>query len=112
MHIPVDVGVPVVTDRLTLHFAPALYDDGVWNRHAVTVAPLVREAVARIHPRDASALAVASGGSVVVAERFELPVVVDPEVAIGSITVPFNHPATRGMAATPAVSVDPVRGGR
>ena len=111
-HIPADVTVPVVTDRMTLHLAPALYDDGVWNRHAVTIAPLVREAVARIHPRDASSLAVADGEHLLIADGFELPVVMDPEVAIGSIVVPFNHPATRGIAATPAISVDVVRSGR
>ena len=108
-YIPVDISGPVVTDRMTLHLAPALYDDGVWNRHAVTIAPLVREANARVHPRDASVLAVQDGDSVVIGERWELPVVVDSEVAVGSIVVPFNHPDTRGIPATPAVSVDPIR---
>lgn len=107
--IPVEISVPVVTDRMTLHLAPALYDDGVWNRHAETIASLVRPAAARIHPRDASVLAVKDGSIVLVADRFELPVVIDAAVAVGSVVVPFNHPDTRGIAATPSVAVDAVR---
>jgi predicted molibdopterin-dependent oxidoreductase YjgC len=105
----VAISVPVVTDRMTLHLAEALYDDGVWNRHAPTIAALVRDAIARVHPRDASVLAVRDGDTVVVADRWELPVMVDPDVAVGSIVVPFNHPDTRGIPASPAVSVDPIR---
>jgi NADH-quinone oxidoreductase subunit G len=111
-HIPVEISVPVVTDRMTLHLAPALYDDGVWNRHATTIASLVRPATARIHPRDAASLAVGDGSVVAIDGDFELPVTVDPDVAVGSIVVPFNHPDTRGLRASPAVGVDAIRGDR
>jgi len=109
-HIPVDVNVRVITDRMTLHLAPSLYDDGVWNRHAETISDLGRDAAARIHPRDASVLAVADGDIVAISDTFRLPVVVDPEVAIGSVVIPFNQPATVGLTAAASVSVDPVRG--
>jgi predicted molibdopterin-dependent oxidoreductase YjgC len=111
-YIPVEISVPVVTDRMTLHLAPALYDDGVWNRYAATIASLVRPATARIHPRDAASLAVTDGSVIAVDDDLELPVTVDSEVAVGSIVVPFNHPDTRGLRASPAVRVDVMRGDR
>ncbi|MGI9529571.1 MAG: NADH-quinone oxidoreductase subunit NuoG [Acidimicrobiia bacterium] len=110
-HIPVDVGVRVITDRMTLHLAPSLYDDGVWNRHAETISSLGRTPAARIHPRDASVLAVADGDVVVISDTYQLPVIVDPEVAIGSVVIPFNQHGTVGLTATSSVSVDPVREG-
>lgn len=110
-HIPVDVGVRVITDRMTLHLAPSLYDDGVWNRHAETIRDLGRVPTARIHPRDAAVLAVADGDTVIISDTYQLPVVIDPEVAIGSVVIPFNQPATVGLTATASVSVDPVRAG-
>jgi NADH-quinone oxidoreductase subunit G len=109
-YIPADVKVPVVTDRMTLHLAKELYDEGVWNAHAPTIAGLTRPSVARIHPKDAAVLAVRDGDAVTIADRFELPVQLDPGVAPGSVAVPFNHSATIGLAATASVKVDPVRG--
>jgi len=108
-YIPVEVSVPVITDRMTLHFAESLYDDGVWNRHSPTIASLPRTAVARIHPRDAAVLAVGEGSSVIIDDRYTLPVAIDAQVAVGSIVLPFNHVATKGLAASASVSVDPVR---
>jgi NADH-quinone oxidoreductase subunit G len=110
--IPVDVSVPVVTDKMTLHVGATLYDDGVWNRHAPSIRDLTRRAVARIHPRDASALAVGDGGFVLIAGQYELPVEIDAEVSVGSVAVPFGVAETRGLAATVAVKVEPVRSTR
>jgi NADH-quinone oxidoreductase subunit G len=107
--IPVEVSVPVVTDRMTLHLAKALYDDGVWNRNAATIAALPRPAVARVHPRDAAILAVTEGSTVVIEDTFSLSVAIDPDVTEGSIVVPFNQAATKGLAATPSVRVDAKR---
>jgi NADH-quinone oxidoreductase subunit G len=109
-YIPVEVSVPVITDRMTLHFAAALYDDGVWTRMSPNIASLPRPAVARIHPRDASALAVQEGSMVLIEDTIRLPVSIDPEVAVGSVVLPFNHLATKGLAASASVGVDPVRG--
>ena len=111
-YLPADITVPVVTDRMTLHLAKALYDDGVWNRHATSIADLARPASAAIHPRDASVLAVAAGDHVTIDGRYELPVQIDADVAVGSIVIPFNQVETKGLAASASVTVDPVRGDR
>ena len=108
---PADVSVRVITDRMTLHLARSLYDQGTWNSHAETIRDLSRTATARIHPRDASVLAVSDGDVVAIGESYQLPVVVDPEVAVGSVVVPFNQPETIGLTAAASVSVDPVRAG-
>ena len=108
-HIPVDVKVPVVTGRFTLHLAPFLYDDSVLVRHTDIFGPLAREAAARLHPNDASSLAVGDGDPVRVS-GLELAVAIDPAVVPGSVVVPFNHVATRGMQASATVSVEVVRG--
>ena len=97
---------------MSLHLAPALYDHGVWNRNASSIADLPRPVVASIHPRDASVLAVANGDTVLVNDTFSLPVTIDGDVAVGSIVIPYNQVATKGLAATPSVSVDPLRGDR
>ncbi len=109
-YIPTDAAVPVVTDRFTLHFAPSLYDDGVITRHAESIAGLVPDVTVRISPRDASVLAVSDGASVVIDDFLTLPVTIDADVAQGSVVVPFNQVATKGLIAASAVSVEPVRG--
>jgi len=108
-HVPVDTKVPVVTDRFTLHFAPSLYDDSALIRHAGILSDLTRSASARLNPRDASSLAVADGEFVHVA-GLELPVEIDAKVVPGSVVLPFNHVATKGVVATPAVGIEPMRG--
>ncbi|MGI9642328.1 MAG: molybdopterin oxidoreductase family protein, partial [Acidimicrobiia bacterium] len=108
--IPVDVSVPVVTDKMTLHAGAVLYDDGVWNRHAPSIQNLAKRASARLHPKDASALAVDDGDFVLIAGQFELPVEIAPAVAVGSVAVPFGVSETKGLAATVSVKVEPVRG--
>ncbi|MEZ5174761.1 MAG: NADH-quinone oxidoreductase subunit NuoG [Acidimicrobiia bacterium] len=108
-YIPTDGAVPVVTDRYTLHFAPSLYDDGVTTRHSPSIAGLVPAVEARLHPSDASLLAVANGATVMVAGERVFPVRVDPSVAKGSIVLPFNQVATKGLAAMAAVSVKAIR---
>lgn len=108
-YIPTDMSVPVVTDRFTLHFAASLYDDGVTTRHATSISGLVKEAAARLNPKDAALLAVFHGAQVLVGDEAALPVVVDASVAEGSVVVPFNHAATKGLPASPAVTVTAVR---
>ena len=108
-HVPVDTKVPVVTDRFTLHFAPFLYDDSVLVRHAEVLSGLGRDASARLHPKDAASLAVADGEFVEVA-GLKLPVEIDAKVVPGSVVLPFNHVATRGFPASPAVGIEPMRG--
>lgn len=108
-YIPTDVKVPVVTDRFTLHFAPSMYDDSVIIREAKIFDSLPPESVARLHPKDASALAVEVGDVVRVA-GVELPVAVDSRVVPGSVVLPFNQVATKGVPASAAVSIEAGRG--
>jgi NADH-quinone oxidoreductase subunit G len=109
-YIPTDQAVPVVTDRFTLHLAHSLYDDGVTTRHSPSIAGLVPDVVARLNPRDASLLAVQNGSVVVIGDVLELPARIDPSVAQGSVVLPFNQAATKGLPAVAAVSVEAKRG--
>ncbi len=109
-YIPTDQAVPVVTDRFTLHLATSLYDHGVMTRHSPSIAGLVPEPRARLNPRDASVLAVQDGSIVIVGDRFEIPTRLDSSVAQGSVVLPHNLAATKGLRAVAAVSVEPKRG--
>ena len=109
--IPVETSVPVVSDRMTLHLAPALYDAGTRVSWATVLAPLVRDAAVRIHPRDASVLAVGDGDVLVLGGDFELPVVIDDDVPVGSVVLPESHPDVPFRAAVPSIKVDRPRGG-
>jgi NADH-quinone oxidoreductase subunit G len=104
-HIPVDVHVPVVTDRFTLHFAPSLYDAGALTRHSGTLRGLVDPVSVRMHPRDAAALAVTEGTRLSVGGH-ELPVMIDGDVPERSVVLPHNHEATKTIAATPAIRIE------
>lgn len=108
-HIPVDVSVPVVTDRFTLHFAPSLYDAGVLTRHAESLRGLVAPVSVRMHPKDAAALTVREGTSVSVGGT-ELPVVIDDDVHERSVVLPHNHDATRLVPATPTIRIETLAG--
>jgi predicted molibdopterin-dependent oxidoreductase YjgC len=109
-YIPTDKAVPVVTDRFTLHLAGSLYDDGVTTRNSPSIAGLVPDVVARLNPRDASVLAIQDGTAVVIGGVFELPARLDTTVAQGSVVLPFNQSATKGLRAVSAVSVEAKRG--
>jgi predicted molibdopterin-dependent oxidoreductase YjgC len=109
-YIPTDKAVPVVTDRFTLHLAGSLYDDGVTTRNSPSIAGLVPDVVARLNPRDASVLAIQDGTAVMIGGVFELPARLDPTVAQGSVVLPFNQGATKGLRAVSAVSVEAKRG--
>ncbi len=109
-HVPVDVSVPMVTGEFTMHYAASLYDDGVWVRNAAAISGLVREATARFNPSDAARLAVTDGDVVVVSGTHRLTVALDDGVSAGTIVVPFNLVETKGLAATPVVTVDALRG--
>lgn len=108
-YLPTDQAVPMITDRYTLHFAPAMYDDGVITRHTPSIAHLGKDAAATLNPRDAASLAVTEGAMVVVNGQVTLPVHLDGAIPEGSVVLPFNHVATKGLPAVPAVSLEPVR---
>ncbi len=109
VHIPVDVNVPVVTDRFTLHFAPSLFDAGVLTQHSEILKGLVDPVSVRMHPKDAAALAVTEGTSVSVGGQ-ELRVTMDGDVPEHSVVLPHNHEATKRIAAAPIIRVETLRG--
>jgi NADH-quinone oxidoreductase subunit G len=109
-YIATDVSVPLVTDRFTLHFPRSMYDDGVTTRHAGSISGLVNDSFVRINPRDASMLAVEDGSTVELAGTIRMPARLDPEVSEGSVVVPFNVEATKGLTASASLSVRAVRG--
>ncbi|MEN8040210.1 MAG: NADH-quinone oxidoreductase subunit NuoG [Actinomycetota bacterium] len=109
VHTPADVSVPVVTDRFTLHLVPSLYDDSVVVRNTEILAPLAGHAAVRMHPKDASSIAVTDGQMVHVG-NLELPVVIDPDVVQRSVVLPRNLNETKNLAATGAIRVETVRG--
>jgi NADH-quinone oxidoreductase subunit G len=112
-HVPVDTGVPVVSDRLALHLGRVLYDDGVMVRHSPGISGLAPGACVYLHPRDAALLAAEEGDLVRVSGEgvVELPVGLDASLVEGTVYVPFNLAGTTALGAVPAVSVDVVRGG-
>jgi predicted molibdopterin-dependent oxidoreductase YjgC len=111
-YIPVDAGVPVVSNRLALHLSRVLYDEGVMVRHSPGIAGLAPQGRVYLHPRDASMLTVEEGDIVRVSGGgvAELPVALDASLAEGTVYLPFNLAGTAAIAAVPAVSVDVVRG--
>ncbi|MDK1102987.1 MAG: NADH-quinone oxidoreductase subunit NuoG [Actinomycetota bacterium] len=109
VHIPVEVNVPVVTGRFTLHLAPALYDAGVLVRNSHMLEGFADPGVVRMHPRDAASLAVADG-DLIDAEGVGLPVKIDPEVPERSVVITRNLDTTRGIAASADIRVETVRG--
>ncbi|HHC09560.1 MAG TPA: NADH dehydrogenase (quinone) subunit G [Actinobacteria bacterium] len=110
-HVPSDPGLAVVSERPALHLARVLYDDGVLVRHCPSLASLAPEAAAHLHPRDASVLAVREGDRVRLegVGVVELPVVLDPTLAEGTVYVPFNLAETAALGAVPSVRIDVVR---
>jgi NADH-quinone oxidoreductase subunit G len=111
-YVPADPGLRSGTGGMGLHLARVLYDRGVTVRMSPSLAALVPDAAAHLHPRDAGALAVGPGDVVAISgdgPRVELPVVVDPSLAPGSVYVPANLDATAGFWSTTGVSVEPVR---
>jgi NADH-quinone oxidoreductase subunit G len=107
--IPVDVTVPVVTGEFTMHLERRLYDDGVWVRNAPSIADLVRPALARIHPGDASRRAISDGDVIVVGDTLQLPAKLDDTVSRGTVVIPANHSETANLVVTGAVTVDVMR---
>ncbi len=108
-YIPVDVSVPVVTDRFTLHLAPALYNSDVLTQHSAVLKGLVRPCTVRMHPRDAASLTVTEGNLVNVGGQ-QIPVTIDGDVPERSVVLPQNHEMTNAIAATQAITVEPIAG--
>jgi NADH-quinone oxidoreductase subunit G len=112
-YAPLDTGLLAGGERLALHYARVLFDDGVRNRMAPSLARLQPEPFVALHPRDAGAFAVSAGDVVrVVTEHgaVELPVRIDPTLAEGAAYVPANLAATAVLGAAPSVTIEPSAG--
>jgi NADH-quinone oxidoreductase subunit G len=99
-------GAPV-GDRMALHLGRVLYDAGTMVEAGPSLAKLVRQAAAHLHPDDAGRLGVGEGGRVVVTgdgEACELPVALDDSLAPGTVYIPFNLGVSPG--ASPGVTVE------
>ncbi len=107
-YIPVAVTVPVVTDRFTLHVAPAMYDADVLVHHSETLRGLVEPDVVRMHPKDAASLTVAEGDPII-AGGVELPVRIDPDVPERSIVLTRNLAPAREIVASETIRIEMTR---
>lgn len=109
---PVDAGLRATTSRLTLHLGRVLYDDGMMTRMSPAIAGLMPDARVYLHPRDAGSLAAGSGQTAEVAGdegTVTLEVGIDPTLAVGTVYVPLNLPATADLGVSDAVKITPLR---
>ena len=111
-YVPVDANLRSLTNRLSLHLARVLYDDGVATRMSPSLAALMPQARVYLHPRDAGSLGLQEGDVVEVRSdsgSVELPMAVDESLAVGAVYLPANLPETAAVGAAIAVSVSAVR---
>jgi anaerobic selenocysteine-containing dehydrogenase len=87
-----------------------LYDDGTWVRNAPILRELVRPAVARLHPGDASRRAISNGDVIIVGGVVEITAAIDDTVPRGTIVIPANHAETANLVVSGSVTVDALGG--
>jgi NADH-quinone oxidoreductase subunit G len=107
-YIPVDGGLKSVDAEFGLHLARVLYDDGVRVRMSPSLAPLAATACAYLNAEDALALGVDEGTEVIVESDYgsaRLPAALDNSLGRGTVYVPANLAATRGLGAAVSVTV-------
>jgi NADH-quinone oxidoreductase subunit G len=112
-YVPADPKLPSGTSGTALHLARVLYDRGVAVSMSPSLAAIVPEAAAYLHPRDAGAMAIKQGDMVSITgdgPSVDLPVVIDPSLAPGTVYVPFNLDATAGFWSTGGVAIEASRG--
>jgi formate dehydrogenase major subunit len=110
--VPADPKLPSGTSGTALHLARVLYDRGVAVTMSPSLAAIVPEAAAYLHPRDAGAMAIKAGDVVSITgdgPSVELPVVLDGSLAPGTVYVPFNLEATAGFWSTTGVAIETIR---
>ena len=111
-YVPVDPELRSGTSGTALHLARVLYDDGVAVTMSPSLAGIVPEAVVYLHPRDAGAMAIKAGDVVLITgdgPSVELPVVLDPSLATGTVYIPVNLEATAGFWSTTGVAIETTR---
>jgi NADH-quinone oxidoreductase subunit G len=107
--VPDDSGLRPTAGRLALHSGRVLFDAGTRNTHSPALAALTPDPAVYLHPRDASALALADGQEVEVAGEFgrvRLRLELDPSLAEGSAYVPANLESTWVLGVPDVVTVE------
>ncbi len=93
-----------------LHLARVLYDDGVRTRMSPSLAALAAEAKVYLNAEDAAELGLVEGASASLQSESgsaTLPVAFDRSLGRGTVYVPANLAATRGLGAAVAVTLAP-----
>ena len=111
---PVPYGLPLEapgeqSGEMVLHLARVLYDRGTLVQQGPALAGLAAAPSLRLHPVDAARLGIAEGGTARLSGSsgaVELPTVLDPSLAPGTVYLPVNLGAAVGDR--PAVSVEAV----
>ena len=111
-HIPLSTGLPSVAGGFVLHLGRVLYDDAVMTRHTDALRVLAPTGQAHLHPEDAARIGIEPGDVVAVIGEasIELPVALDPSLAVGTVYVPFNLTSTAPLGAEPTVRIEAAAG--
>jgi NADH-quinone oxidoreductase subunit G len=107
--VPDVSGLRPTAGRLALHSGRVLFDGGTRTSESPALAALAPEPAVYLHPRDASALALAPGQEVNVTGEYgtvRLPLELDPTLAEGSAYVPANLDSTWVLGTPDVVSVE------
>jgi NADH-quinone oxidoreductase subunit G len=107
-YIPVDGGVAAVAAEYGLHLARVLYDDGVRTRMSPSLQKLAPDAFVYLSAETAADLGVEVGDEVTVESDYgsvTLPLALDNSLGEGSVYVPANLEATKGIGAAVAVTL-------
>ena len=98
-YLPADTGPAARGGDLVLHLARVLYDRGTIVAMGPSLAGLAAEPAAHLHPDDAGRLGISAGSTVRLSGSggsAELPAIVDPSLAPGTVYLPFNLGASVG----------------
>ena len=107
--VPDGSGLRPTGGRLALHSGRVLFDAGTRNTQSPALAALAPDPAAYLHPRDASALALADGQDVDVAGEFgtvRVPLKLDSTLAEGSVYIPANLESTWVLGVPDVVTVE------
>jgi predicted molibdopterin-dependent oxidoreductase YjgC len=109
-YIPVDGGFPAVHAKFGLHLGRVLYDDGVRTRMSPSLAALVPDPQVYLCGDDVDRLGLTIGENAVIESEYGsavLSVAVDNSLGRGTVYVPANLEATRGLGGAVAVVLTP-----
>ncbi|MDH3426059.1 MAG: NADH-quinone oxidoreductase subunit NuoG, partial [Acidimicrobiia bacterium] len=109
--IPVDPKLDAQSPDLALHLARSLYDDGVGVRFSTSLSKLTRSPSLSVHPDTAASLGLSDGDEVIATSpggSAQLPVLVDSDLAPGTVSVTANLDSTFDLGPDLAVTLEKV----